>query len=162
MDTLHPAVQVASVSHRYGRTVALDNVSLEIPRGVSAGLIGPDGVGKSTLLALIAGVKVIQQGEVRVFGDNMAAPATREKLSHRIAFMPQGLGHNLYPTLSVYENVAFHARLFGLPARERRARIARLLEATGLAPFPARAAGKLSGGSRSRYSWRTKIIIGFW
>ena len=146
------ALQLHNVSHRYGRTLALDNISLVLPHGVSAGLIGPDGVGKSTLLALMAGVKIIQKGEVRVFGENMAERAAREALSHRIAFMPQGLGHNLYPTLSVRENVDFHARLFGLNARERQARIARLLEATGLAPFPGRAAGKLSGGMKQKLS----------
>lgn len=146
------ALQLHNVSHHYGGTQALDNISLALPHGVSAGLIGPDGVGKSTLLALMAGVKIIQKGEVRVFGENMADRAAREALSHRIAFMPQGLGHNLYPTLSVRENVDFHARLFGLNARERRARIARLLEATGLAPFPERAAGKLSGGMKQKLS----------
>lgn len=149
----NPAVSLRSVSHRYGKTVtALDDVSLIIPRGVTAGLIGPDGVGKSTLLSLIAGVKVIQSGSVEVFGCDMADKAARQVLSHRIAFMPQGLGRNLYPTLSVYENVDFHTRLFGLDAAERKARIARLLEATGLAPFPDRAAGKLSGGMKQKLS----------
>ncbi|WP_156320783.1 ATP-binding cassette domain-containing protein [Neisseria sp. 83E34] len=149
----NPAVSLRSVSHRYGKTVtALDDVSLAIPRGATVGLIGPDGVGKSTLLSLIAGVKIIQTGTVEVFGRNMADKAARQALSHRIAFMPQGLGHNLYPTLSVYENVEFHARLFGLNAAERQARIARLLEATGLAPFPDRPAGKLSGGMKQKLS----------
>ncbi|SUA36393.1 ABC transporter ATP-binding protein [Neisseria zoodegmatis] len=149
----NPAVSLRSVSHRYGKTVtALDDVSLTIPRGVTVGLIGPDGVGKSTLLSLIAGVKIIQSGTVEVFGYDMAAKAARQALSHRIAFMPQGLGRNLYPTLSVYENVDFHARLFGLNAAERQARISRLLEATGLAPFPDRAAGKLSGGMKQKLS----------
>ncbi|WP_107929303.1 ABC transporter ATP-binding protein/permease [Neisseria animaloris] len=149
----NPAVSLRSVSHRYGKTVtALDDVSLTIPRGVTVGLIGPDGVGKSTLLSLIAGVKIIQSGTVEVFGHDMAAKAARQALSHRIAFMPQGLGRNLYPTLSVYENVDFHARLFGLNAAERKARISRLLAATGLAPFPDRAAGKLSGGMKQKLS----------
>lgn len=149
----NPAVSLRSVSHRYGKTVtALDDVSLIIPRGVTVGLIGPDGVGKSTLLSLIAGVKIIQSGTVEVFGHDMAGKAARQALSHRIAFMPQGLGRNLYPTLSVYENVDFHARLFGLNAAERQARISRLLEATGLAPFPDRAAGKLSGGMKQKLS----------
>ncbi|OSI22433.1 ribosome-associated ATPase/putative transporter RbbA [Neisseria dumasiana] len=148
-----PAITLRSVSHRYGKTVtALDDVSLTIPRGVTVGLIGPDGVGKSTLLSLIAGVKIIQSGTVEVFGCDMADKAARQALSHRIAFMPQGLGRNLYPTLSVYENVDFHARLFGLNAAERKARISRLLEATGLAPFPDRAAGKLSGGMKQKLS----------
>ncbi len=148
------AVSIQSLSHRYGKnkTLALDDVSLTIPRGVTVGLIGPDGVGKSTLLSLMAGVRVIQQGEVTVLDGDMASKAVRRELSHRIAYMPQGLGKNLYPTLSVYENIDFHARLFGLNAAERQARIARLLAATGLAPFPNRAAGKLSGGMKQKLS----------
>ncbi|WP_352257765.1 ribosome-associated ATPase/putative transporter RbbA [Psychrobacter sp. TB55-MNA-CIBAN-0194] len=152
MDSQHAAVEINTVSHTYGKTVALDNISLNILQGSTVGLIGPDGVGKSTLLSLIAGVKVIQNGSVQVFGKDMAEKSAREALSKHIAFMPQGLGHNLYPTLSVYENVEFHARLFGLNAHERHVRIARLLEATGLAPFPDRAAGKLSGGMKQKLS----------
>lgn len=146
------AVAIANLSHRYGKTAALDAVSLAIPQGASVGLIGPDGVGKSTLLSLIAGVRVIQEGTVSVLGGDMADKKTRQALSHRIAYMPQGLGKNLYPTLSVYENIDFHARLFGLKRSARQARIGRLLEATGLAPFPERAAGKLSGGMKQKLS----------
>ena len=149
----NPAVSLQAVSHRYSANVlALDHVSLTLPRGATVGLIGPDGVGKSTLLSLIAGVRVIQTGEVQVLGGNMAEQAVRQTLSHRIAYMPQGLGRNLYPTLSVYENIEFHARLFGLPAAERQQRIQWLLQATGLAPFPDRAAGKLSGGMKQKLS----------
>ncbi|MCP2040730.1 ribosome-dependent ATPase [Neisseria sp. HSC-16F19] len=147
-----PAIHIHKLSHRYGKIRALDGVSLSLPRGVTVGLIGPDGVGKSTLLSLIAGVRVIQEGTVAVLGGDMAHKATRRALSQRIAYMPQGLGKNLYPTLSVYENIDFHARLFGLTARERQSRIHRLLEATGLAPFPDRPAGKLSGGMKQKLS----------
>ena len=146
------ALTIEHLTHRYGKTLALDDLSLTLPRGLTVGLIGPDGVGKSTLLALIAGVRRIQSGALHVLGGDMRKPADRLALSHRIAYMPQGLGRNLYPTLSVYENIDFHARLFGLPARERRARIARLLDATGLAPFPDRATGKLSGGMKQKAS----------
>lgn len=146
------ALVLEAVSHRYGKVEALKDVSLRLPRGATVGLIGPDGVGKSTLLSLIAGVRVIQQGRVCVLGGDMAEKSVRQELSHRIAYMPQGLGKNLYPTLSVYENIEFHARLFGLDGQERRRRIQRLLEATNLAPFPDRAAGKLSGGMKQKLS----------
>ncbi len=145
-------VSIQNLSHRYGKTLALDGVSLDIPKGVTVGLIGPDGVGKSTLLSLMAGVKVIQDGRVEVLGGDMADKDVRRDLSHRIAFMPQGLGRNLYPTLSVYENIDFHARLFGLDGQERTRQIARLMEATRLAPFADRAAGKLSGGMKQKLS----------
>ena len=146
------AVDLRGVSHKYGKTVALNDVSLQIKRCATVGLIGPDGVGKSTLLSLIAGVKIIQHGQVLVFDGNMAEKSSRQLLSHRIAFMPQGLGQNLYPTLSVTENVDFHARLFGLRGAVRRQRIARLLQSTGLSPFADRPAGKLSGGMKQKLS----------
>jgi len=145
-------VSIQNLSHRYGKTLALDDVSLDIPKGATVGLIGPDGVGKSTLLSLMAGVKMIQDGRVEVLGGDMADKDVRRDLSHRIAFMPQGLGRNLYPTLSVYENIDFHARLFGLDGQERTRQIARLMEATRLAPFSGRAAGKLSGGMKQKLS----------
>ena len=89
---------------------------------------------------------------MEVLGGDMADKDVRRDLSHRIAFMPQGLGRNLYPTLSVYENIDFHARLFGLDGQERTRQIARLMEATRLAPFSGRAAGKLSGGMKQKLS----------
>ncbi|WP_395068137.1 ribosome-associated ATPase/putative transporter RbbA [Paraburkholderia silvatlantica] len=144
------AIRIAGVSHQYGATRALDGVSLVLPARTTIGLIGPDGVGKSTLLGLIAGVKRVQHGEVSVLGADLRVPDARERVLPRIAFMPQGLGRNLYPTLSVYENVDFFARLFGLAEAERALRIARLLDATGLAPFPDRPAGKLSGGMKQK------------
>ncbi|WP_454684236.1 ribosome-associated ATPase/putative transporter RbbA [Ancylobacter moscoviensis] len=145
-----PAIALSGVVHRYGKTRALDGVDLAIPAGCMAGLIGPDGVGKSTLLSLAAGVTRLQQGNVRVLGGDMAQAAWRRQVGGRIAYMPQGLGRNLYPTLSIAENLDFFGRLFGQGAVERRERIAELLAATGLAPFADRAAGKLSGGMKQK------------
>ena len=95
------AVALRGVTHRYGQALALHEVSLELPRGASIALVGPDGVGKSTLLALAAGVKRIQSGGVLTLGQDLADARGRAALAARVAFMPQGLGHNLYPTLSV-------------------------------------------------------------
>ncbi len=144
------AADLTGVSHRYGATAALREVTLRIPAGCMAGLIGPDGVGKSTLLALVAGVRRGQTGTVRALGADMGAAAARAATQPRIAYMPQGLGRNLYPTLSVRENLDFFGRLFGQGAEERAARIEMLLQATGLAPFPDRPAGKLSGGMKQK------------
>src|ERR1700722_262247 len=138
--------RVKNVSHRYGATVSLADVSIDIPSRIMVGVIGPDGVGKSTLLGLIAGVKVIQSGEVVVFDKTIANKETLRDIRGRIAYMPQGLGRNLYPTLSVFENIDFFGRLFGLSAAERRTKIDELLTATSLEKFEARPAGKLSGG----------------
>ncbi len=145
-------IAITGVTHRYGAVTAVNDVTINLPAGTTIGLVGPDGVGKSTLLGLIAGVRRLQSGKVMVLGADMGSRRAREAFLPRIAFMPQGLGRNLYPTLSVWENIDFFARLFGMDARERDARIHRLLDATGLAPFPDRAAGHLSGGMKQKVS----------
>jgi ribosome-dependent ATPase len=141
---------VRQVRLRYGDVIALDGIDLDIPAGRMVGLIGPDGVGKSSLLSLLAGVRIIQEGTVEVLGGDMASKAHRNKVCPRIAYMPQGLGKNLYPTLSVEENLQFFARLFGHGAAERRQRIDELTQATGLFKFLERPAGKLSGGMKQK------------
>ena len=149
-----PAVpSVASlrgVTHRYGAMRANDHIDLDLPAGCMVGLIGPDGVGKSTLLGLIAGARRIQEGQVRVLDGDMADAEHRRVSCGRIAYMPQGLGKNLYPTLSVFENIDFFGRLFGQTRAERRRRIAELLAATGMSPFADRPAQKLSGGMKQK------------
>lgn len=142
--------RLQDVGLRYGKTIALDSITLDIPATGIVGLIGPDGVGKSSLLALIAGARVMQQGHLTVLDGNIADARYREALCPRIAYMPQGLGKNLYPTLSVFENLDFFARLFGQGRRERRQRIDALLTSTGLTPFAGRPAGKLSGGMKQK------------
>ena len=138
------------VTQRYGKRMALQDVTLTIPAGRIVGLIGPDGVGKSTLLSLIAGSRAAQAGKVTVLGGDMADRRQRDAACLRIAYMPQGLGRNLYPTLSVDENLQFFGRLFGHRRAERRRRIDHLTRSTGLYPFLDRPAGKLSGGMRQK------------
>lgn len=145
-----PAVLIADLDHSYGRQSALRNISLTVPLGAAVALVGPDGVGKSTLLALIAGAKRIQHGRVAVLGGDMADAGHRSRIAARIAYMPQGLGRNLYPSLTVAENIDFFGGLFGMGGRALAHRRQRLLLATGLAPFDARPAGKLSGGMKQK------------
>jgi len=145
-----PAVRIEHVSLRYGKTVALADVTQDVPAGLMVGLIGPDGVGKSSLLALVAGSRAVQEGKVWVLGGDMSSKKHRDAVCPRIAYMPQGLGKNLYPTLSVEENLQFFGRLFGHDDDERRRRIDALTRATGLDPFLARPAGKLSGGMKQK------------
>ena len=138
------------LSHRYRQRIALENVALGLQEGSFVALIGPDGVGKSTLLAILAGAKQIQTGEVYVLGGDVSDARHRRAICARVAYMPQGLGRNLYPDLSVRENITFFARLFGQGAAAREPRIGALLESTGLAPFEDRAAKQLSGGMRQK------------
>ncbi|MFY3680568.1 ribosome-associated ATPase/putative transporter RbbA [Achromobacter xylosoxidans] len=145
-----PVVKLSGVSLRYGRTLALDGITLDIAAGRMIGLIGPDGVGKSSLLALIAGSRAVQDGTIEVLGGDMADKRHRDDVCPRIAYMPQGLGKNLYPTLSVEENLQFFGRLFGHGEAERRRRIDSLTRSTGMAAFLSRPAGKLSGGMKQK------------
>jgi len=147
---MEPVVSIDRITHRYGKVVALDDISLDVPSGLMVGIIGPDGVGKSTLLSLVAGSRRLQEGRLRVLGGDMASVQHRRQVCPRIAYMPQGLGKNLYFELSVRDNVDFMAQLFGLSAEERNKRVPELLDATGLAPFPDRPAGKLSGGMKQK------------
>lgn len=147
---VRPIADVTNVTHAYGKTLALDKVSLQIPAGKSLGLIGPDGVGKSTLLGLLAGVRKLQSGSVNVFEGSMASARHRNTVCTRIAYMPQGLGKNLYQELSVRENLDFFGKLYGQGYRERQRRIERLTTATGLSEFLNRPAGKLSGGMKQK------------
>ena len=142
--------RLAGVSHRYGAVTALEAVDVALPAGCMVGLIGPDGVGKSSLLALVSGARQIQAGKVEVLGGDIGERRFRASVQPRIAYMPQGLGRNLYPTLSVFENVDFFGRLFGQGKRERAQRIAELLASTGLSPFRERPAAKLSGGMKQK------------
>ena len=142
--------RLENVSQHFGVTVALKDITLSIPARCMVGLIGPDGVGKSSLLSLISGARVIEHGNVMVLGGDMSDVRHRRDVCPKIAWMPQGLGKNLYHTLSVYENVDFFARLFGHDKAERDIRINELLQSTGLAPFRDRPAGKLSGGMKQK------------
>jgi len=145
-----PVARLSGVSLHYGKVPALEGVDLDIPAGGMVAMIGPDGVGKSSLFSLLAGARVIQQGKVEVLGGDMGDRAHREAVCPRVAYMPQGLGKNLYPTLSIDENLEFFGRLFGQDAAERERRIADLTDSTGLAPFRKRPAGKLSGGMKQK------------
>jgi ribosome-dependent ATPase len=146
------------VSHRYRDVIALDNVSIEIPANKMIGIIGPDGVGKSTLLGILAGVRTIQEGDVQVLGGPIGDAKFRTRTAERIAYLPQGLGKNLYPTLSITENVDFFGRLFGQSAAEREWRIKDLFDSTDLTPFRERPAGKLSGGMKQKLGLCCSLI----
>ena len=145
-----PAVRLQGVRLHYGKVQALAGIDLDVPAGCMVGLIGPDGVGKSSLLSLVAGSRAVQDGRVEALGGDMASRGHRNRVCPRIAYMPQGLGKNLYPTLSVEENLQFFARLFGQGQAERRRRIDELTRATGLQKFLERPAGKLSGGMKQK------------
>jgi len=145
-----PVVRIKDASLIYRKNKALDNLTLDIPANKMVGLIGPDGVGKSSLMSLITGARAMQSGHIEVLGGDISQTSHRQKVCPRIAYMPQGLGHNLYLTLSAFENLDFFGRLFGQTEAERNQRITELLTSTGLAEFRDRPAGQLSGGMKQK------------
>lgn len=144
------AVEVKGFGKRYKKTEAVCDVSLSIEQGEIYGLIGPDGAGKSTLMQAVAGVLRYEAGEIRVFGQLIDSDKSAEKIKHRLGFMPQGLGLNLYPDLSIEENIDFFANLRGVPPAILQQRKEMLLEVSNLARFRKRAMKNLSGGMKQK------------
>ena len=155
---MNPVIIGNHISLRYGDTLALKDVSISIPKGKVIGVIGPDGVGKSTLFSLIAGARKLQVGDLRVLDGDMSNKQHRDTICPDIAYMPQGLGKNLYPTLTVQENLQFFASLFGHNKQESQRRIHDLTTATGLQNFLDRPAGKLSGGMKQKLGLCCSLI----
>jgi ABC-2 type transport system ATP-binding protein len=145
-----PVVRVQDFVKRYRKRTAVEGVSLAIRRGEIYGLIGPDGAGKSSLMKAIAGVLAFEGGRVEVFGQVIDSEAAAEKVKGRLGFMPQGLGLNLYPELSVEENIDFFAELREVPKAELQARKLRLLAMTRLDKFRDRPMKQLSGGMKQK------------
>lgn len=145
-----PVVLVSGFAKRYGRRVAAEDIDLEVRRGEIFGLVGADGAGKSSLMKAVAGVLTFDAGEVSVFGVRLDSEAACERVKARIGFMPQGLGLNLYPELSVEENIDFFARLRLVPETELAARKRRLLAMTRLDRFRERPMKQLSGGMKQK------------
>ena len=127
-----PLVRVDGFVKRYGRRVAVAGVELAVRRGEIYGLIGPDGAGKSSLMKAVAGVLSYDAGTLEVFGTRVDSEASAERVKDRLGFMPQGLGLNLYPELSIDENIEFFAKLRLVPAAALAARREKLLAITRL------------------------------
>ncbi len=143
-------VNVSDFVKRYKKHAAVQGVDVEIRKGEIYGLIGPDGAGKSSLMKAIAGVLTYDEGTVEVFGTLVDSERAAERVKQRIGFLPQGLGLNLYPDLSVEENIDFFAQLRLVPERDLIERKTRLLAMTRLDKFRDRAMKNLSGGMKQK------------
>lgn len=147
-------IEVQGLTKRFPGIVAVDRLSFTVARGEIFGLVGPDGAGKTTTLRMLAGVLPPDEGAARVAGWDVARDP--EGVKHHISYMPQRFG--LYEDLTVEENIRFYADLFGVRAREREERAARLLAASGMSEFRRRLAGKLSGGMKQKLALSCALI----
>ena len=145
-----PVLRARGFTKRYRGSTAVQGLDLEVRRGEIFGLIGPDGAGKSSLMKAAAGVLSYEAGSLQVFGVELESERAAERIKGRIGLMPQGLGQNLYPELSVEENVDFFARLRLVPEDELAPRKAELLAATRLEAFRQRPMKQLSGGMKQK------------
>jgi ABC-2 type transport system ATP-binding protein len=141
-----PVLACSEVSKRYGRTLALDGVSLQVRAGEMVALLGPNGAGKTTLFQLLTGLFVADSGSVEVLGADMRRDPVRALAQLGVVFQQPALDLNL----SVRASLKFHADLHGLPGAVSRPRIAALLERFGLTPVAAQPARELSGGNRRK------------
>ena len=139
-----------------GRVRAVDGVSVAAARGEVVGLIGPDGAGKTSVLQILAGVLDADAGTALVAGVDVIRDP--EAVKPIIGYMPQGLGLNLYDSLTVAENIEFFRDLRRVPRAQYEDNRARLLAMTRLAPFLDRPAGKLSGGMRQKLALICTLI----
>ena len=151
-----PVIKVENLKKNYRKLEAVKGISFAVEEGEIFGLIGPDGAGKSSTMKILAGILSFQGGNVRVLGQEL--PQGAEAIKKDLAFMPQGIGMNLYLDLSLWENLEFFAHLRGIPPDLMRKRANRLLEATGLAPFKDRLARHLSGGMQQKLGLCCSLI----
>jgi ABC-2 type transport system ATP-binding protein len=149
-----PAIDIAGVTRRFGGRVAVDDVTLRIPRGEMFALLGPDGSGKTTLLRMCCGALQPTTGRIIVDGSDIAQQAPA--IQARIGYMPQRF--SLYGDLSVQENLDFYAELFETARPAHAKRMAEVLEFSRLAPFRDRLAQQLSGGMKQKLALACTLI----
>lgn len=150
------AVQAVGLRKRFGELEAVRDLDLAVGKGEIFGLVGPDGAGKTTTLRMLCGVLAPDAGRVLVMG--LDAATEPERVRRWIGYMPQRF--SLYGDLTVMENLAFFADLYGVPRRVWRERSERLLAFSRLAPFVDRRAELLSGGMKQKLALACTLIHG--
>jgi ABC-2 type transport system ATP-binding protein len=140
------SIQTTNLSKKFESVVAVNRLNLEVKRGEIFGLVGPDASGKTTILRMLCGILPPDEGEGKVSGWDIRREA--ERIKNQAGYLPQRFG--LYGDLSVLENIHFYADLYRVPKRERKDRIARLLQFASLEPFVKRKAQDLSGGMKQK------------
>ena len=148
------ALQIDSLFKRFGEQQVLNGFSLQVARGEVVGLLGPNGCGKSTVLNIICQLLQADAGQVQLMGQPMIEQSADVRA--RIGYCAQESA--LYPDLFPQENIQFFARLYGVPAEQRTARVAELMERFGLVPYAATRAGLLSGGWQQRLSLAVALV----
>jgi len=146
-------LEVSGLSKRFGATLALDDVSLDVAPGEFFSLLGPSGCGKTTLLRIIAGLERADRGRVRIGKSNVTdLPPYRRPVNMMFQ------SYALFPHMSVADNVAFGLRQEGVAKRERMRRVGAMLELVHMQAFAARKPDQLSGGQRQRVALARALV----
>ncbi|KZX60481.1 ABC transporter ATP-binding protein [Halioglobus sp. HI00S01] len=140
------AIRTRGLTRHFGELVAVNNIDLDVPQGAIYGFLGPNGSGKTTAIRMLCGLLTPTSGEVEVLG--MKVPEQSDALRQRIGYMTQKF--SLYDDLSVTENMAFMARIFGMSRSDGNERIKQLLDRYNLNSMRDRRASAMSGGQRQR------------
>ncbi len=154
MNTFENAVEVRDLTKRFGRFTAVNRVNFTIPRGEIFGLLGPNGAGKTTTIRMLCGLLLPDGGSASVLGFDVAHHP--EDVKKRIGYMSQKF--SLYNDLTALENIKFYADIYGVPDRERAARVSQLIEMSGLKGFERELTRTLSGAWRQRLALACAIV----
>jgi ABC-2 type transport system ATP-binding protein len=147
-------LEVTGIRKRFGKTQALDGVSLAVAEGEMFGLLGPNGAGKTTLISILCGLTAADEGEVRLLGQ--VFDSSHRELRRLVGLGTQDL--SIYPDLSARENLRFFGKLYGLGGRELADRVDELLAAVGLADRADDRAGTFSGGMKRRLNLAAAVV----
>ena len=148
-----PIISFRNISKRWGSTVAVDNVSLDIQPGEFFALLGPSGCGKTTLLRMLAGLEVPTEGHIFIDGQDMGdIPPNRRAVN--MVFQ----SYAVFPHMTVADNVVYGLKIDGVPQPERDRRVQEALDLVQLGHLAARMPDQLSGGQRQRVALARALV----
>ncbi len=147
-------IEASHLHKTFGKTIAVDDMSLQVAAGEIYGLVGSDGAGKTTTIRMLVGALTPDSGEASICGYSVARQA--EQARAHIGYLSQRF--SLYEDLTVLENIRFFAEVRGLKANEWQPRCMEILDFVGLAPFKDRRAGQLSGGMKQKLGLASALV----